>query len=85
MQAKAMDALEEILTDEEKAVAKRGRNTKSQVPKSATVRQYRQGTAFEALVGYLYLLEKETRLEEILDFSFAVIQKALQENGGKKK
>jgi ribonuclease-3 family protein len=49
------------------------------------VRQYRQGTAFEALVGYLYLLEKETRLEEILDFSFAVIQKALQENGGKKK
>ncbi len=85
MQAAAMDALEEMLTEEEKAVAKRGRNTKSQVPKSATVRQYRQGTAFEALVGYLYLLDRETRLEEILDFSFAVIQKSLQESGGKRK
>ncbi len=85
MQAKAMDALEEKLNDEEKNVAKRGRNTKSQVPKSATVREYRQGTAFEALVGYLFLLDRETRLEEILDFSFAIIQKSLQENGGKRK
>ena len=85
MQATAMDAIEEKLTEEEKAVAKRGRNTKSQVPKSATVRQYRQGTAFEALVGYLFLLDREERLEEILDVSFAIIQKALQEGRGKKK
>mgnify|MGYP003068384880 CR=1 FL=1 len=47
MQAKAMDDLEEagILTEEEAQIARRGRNTKSTVPKSASVREYRQGTA----------------------------------------
>ena len=73
MQSIAMDALEEKLTPEELAVARRGRNTKSQVPKSATVREYRQGTAFEALVGYLFLMEQTKRVEEIMDFSFDLI------------
>lgn len=70
MQAKAMDALEGTLSAEEAMVAKRGRNTKSQVPKSATVREYRQGTAFETLLGYLFLMDKEERLEEIMETSF---------------
>lgn len=78
MQAQAMDALEEELTKEEEAVARRGRNTKSTVPKSATVREYRQGTALEALVGWLFLMEKEERLGEILERSFSIIQKAIK-------
>lgn len=74
MQAKAMDALAEELNEEEEAIARRGRNTKSAVPKSATVREYRQGTAFEALIGWLFLAEKEERLEDILQLSFNIIR-----------
>lgn len=83
MQAKAMDALEETLSPEEAVVAKRGRNTKSQVPKSATVREYRQGTAFETLLGYLFLMEQNSRLEEIMDFSFDLIIQKMKK--GEKK
>lgn len=79
LQARAMDALTPLLTEEEATVAKRGRNTKSTVPKSATVREYRQGTALEALLGWLFLLDNQERLEFILDYSFTVISKAMQE------
>ena len=47
MQAKAMDGIEPQLTEAEAVVVRRGRNTKSTVPKSATVREYRQGTALK--------------------------------------
>ena len=83
MQAKAMDILTEELTPEEAAIARRGRNTKSTVPKSASVREYRQGTAWEALVGWLFLSEQEERLGDFLDKSFAVIQKAMQDKKNK--
>ncbi|MDD4083951.1 MAG: ribonuclease III [Acholeplasmataceae bacterium] len=79
MQARAMDALEAILSEEEAAVVRRGRNTKSTVPKSATVREYRQGTAFEALVGWLFLLDRQERLVEILDDSFGIIRKEISD------
>lgn len=46
MQAKAMEALLPELTEEETYIAKRGRNTKSSVPKSASVHEYRMGTGF---------------------------------------
>ena len=85
MQAKAMDALEGELTEEESQIARRGRNTKSTVPKSASVREYRQGTAFEALMGYLYLMDQKERLHELMDRSFVLIQKAMLAERNKKK
>lgn len=85
MQAKAMDALEGDLTDEESQIARRGRNTKSTVPKSASVREYRQGTAFEALMGYLYLMDQKERLHELMDRSFVLIQQAMLAERNKKK
>ena len=78
MQAKAMDALMEELSEEEAAIARRGRNTKSTVPKSASVREYRQGTAWEALVGWLFLSGHEERLSAFLDKSFGIIQTEMQ-------
>ena len=78
MQAKAMDALAEDLSAEEAAIARRGRNTKSTVPKSASVREYRQGTAWEALVGWLFLSGQEERLSVFLDKSFGIIQTEMQ-------
>ena len=48
----------DCLTEEEIAVVMRGRNAKSgTVPKNTDVQTYRYSTAFEALMGYLYLLE----------------------------
>ncbi|MDD3652712.1 MAG: ribonuclease III domain-containing protein [Desulfotomaculaceae bacterium] len=66
-QARVLQALEGMLSDEETSVMRRGRNTKSQhTPRSAGVIEYRQSTALECLVGYLYLKGDTTRLNEII-------------------
>ena len=66
-QAEMMRFLEPRLTQEERAVFKRGRNAKSAtVAKHATVIDYRMATGFEALVGYLYLSDQFDRLSELI-------------------
>ena len=56
----------DILTEEEKAVYKRGRNTKSHtVAKNASVAAYRKATGFEAMLGYLYLTGQMERILEL--------------------
>ena len=58
-QSMMMRAMQEELTDEERAVYKRGRNAKSVSPaKNQSITDYRRATGFEALIGYLYLQEK---------------------------
>ena len=65
-QSQAMDRLMPILTEEEIAVFKRGRNTHSHtVPKSAKVSDYRKATGMEALFGFLYLEGRQERLNEL--------------------
>ena len=76
MQAKAMHVLEEA------AIAHRGRNAKSMVPKSASVSEYRAATAFEALCGWLLLTDRESRLEEFVETAFQIISGEI--SGGKK-
>ena len=76
-QSMAMENLEKVLTEEERQVFHRGRNAKSTVPKSASVYQYRMATAFEALLGYLFLEERQERLEELLEASFKLISASL--------
>lgn len=76
-QCKAMESLEELLDEKEQVVVRRGRNAKSTVPKSASVHEYRMATAFEALLGYLFLEDEEARLEELLDKSFDIITQGL--------
>ena len=57
-----------ILTNEEIEVVKRGRNYKrSSHPKHTDIITYKLSTGFEALIGYLYLTKKTKRLEEILE------------------
>ena len=59
-----------LLTEKELEVVKKGRNTKSRsVPKNTDVLTYTHSTAFEALVGYLYLTEQAQRLDEIVSYS----------------
>lgn len=66
-QSNFMNEIIPHLDEEELSIYKRGRNAKSgTVPKNADVREYRNATGFEALMGYLYLTDKKERLEELL-------------------
>jgi ribonuclease III family protein len=66
---------EKLLSEEELAVVMRGRNAKSgTVPKNTDVQTYHYSTAFEALMGFLYLAEKIERLEELILKSFEFVE-----------
>lgn len=78
-QAAAYHGIEDRLTEEEKTVFRRGRNTKSHVPKSATVAEYRASTGFEALLGALYLQGKTDRLCELAEKSFQIISQEMMQ------
>ena len=68
-QAETLNKIYEELTEEEKDVVRRGRNAENHhLPKNANVQEYMYSTAFEALIGYLYLTKQEKRLKQILDF-----------------
>ena len=67
-QADTLKKIIEFLTEEEKDIVRRGRNTENHhVAKNANVADYSQATAFEALLGYLYLTKQDERLAEILN------------------
>ena len=66
-QSNILHEIEDILTTYEQDVVRRGRNAKSgYVPKNADLTEYRYATAFECLVGYLYLKKDYERLMFIL-------------------
>lgn len=66
-QAKLVEKLMPILTEEELDVLKRGRNAHTQhIPKNATSADYHSATALEALLGYLYLAGRIERIRELL-------------------
>lgn len=66
-QANLYKLLEEDLTEEERAVYRRGRNAKSgTMAKHATMKDYRMATGFEALMGYLFLTEQFSRMAELV-------------------
>jgi len=62
-QAAMIMALQDILTEDELAVFKRGRNAKSNTSaKNASITDYRKATGFEALIGFLYLMDQMDRI-----------------------
>jgi len=73
-QAEIIDYLMDSLTEEEIEYYKRGRNTGgTHKPKNASLNEYRKATGFEALIGYLYLIKNEERLNQIVDLSINFI------------
>ena len=54
------------LADDEKAVCQRARNAYTLAPKSATVAEYHDSTALEALVGYLVMAGRTERLDAVM-------------------
>lgn len=58
---------EHFLTEEEENIVYRARNHKvAHRPKSTDIITYKYATGLEALIGSLYLEQKETRIEEIM-------------------
>ena len=73
-QSMAIAAVEAELAEDELAVYKRGRNSKSYtVPKNSDVGEYRRATGFEALLGWLYIGGRVDRLHQIMKLSFEAL------------
>ena len=71
-QAAAMRKILPSLTEEEEAVFKRGRNMSGgNVPKSATMSEYRAATGLEVLFGYLHVSGRRERIAELFKMAYA--------------
>ena len=69
-QAEMLKNIYEELTEDEKDIVRRGRNAENHhLPKNSNVQEYMYSTAFEALIGYLYLCNNTKRVKEIIELS----------------
>lgn len=66
-QAHWLELLEDKLSDEEKTIVRWARNARIGKGGGGTPAERHRATAFEALLGYLYLSGRSTRLQELLD------------------
>ena len=79
-QAKAVEKILPLLSEEENAVYHRGRNiSHANVPKSASLSEYRMATGLETLFGYLHLGGRVDRIEELFKIAY---QTENEINGG---
>lgn len=70
-QARAAELISPMLSDDEAAVMKRGRNAScnsGSVPKSSNPVEYHKATSLEALFGYLHLLGENERIKELFEY-----------------
>lgn len=69
-QAHIIKELFDDLDEKEQALVKRARNRKvTTKAKNADIVKYKWATAFEALIGYLYLTEQTERLTWVIDIA----------------
>ena len=74
-QSEMAKALMEDMTEEEAAVYKRGRTAHSfSSAKNASIQDYRRATGLEALVGYLYLLNRSDRILELISLGLRKLE-----------
>lgn len=67
-QALAIEKIRPLLTEEEQLVCRRGRNLNhNNIPKSATIGEYRHATELECLFGYLHLSKRHERINELFE------------------
>lgn len=67
-QAKAVEIVKPLLSEEELDILRRGRNASGiSVPKHSTVAEYRAATSLECLFGYLHLSGQDKRAEELFE------------------
>lgn len=67
-QNQELNLLEPLLTEQERAVLRRGKNaSKATVAKHATVQEYRASTGLECLLGWLHLSGQDARIEALFE------------------
>lgn len=72
-QSDAMERIEPLLTEDEAGVYRRGRNMgHGNIPKSASMAQYRRATGMEVLFGYLSLQGREDRIRELFRIGYCL-------------
>ena len=72
-QSEAVGRMEPYLTEEEAAIYRRGRNMgHGNVPKSASVAEYRRATGMEVLFGYLHLTGQTERLDHLFRLGYGL-------------
>ncbi|VBB08509.1 Hypothetical protein LUCI_3782 [Lucifera butyrica] len=76
-QAAALKSIEGMLSNAERELVRRGRNTKSSPTKNASVHDYRYSTGLETLLGYLFLSGHEERLDEVSTALFQFISREM--------
>lgn len=64
---------EDYFTEDEWDIVLRGRNSSQNAPKNAIVSHYNYATGFEAVLGYLYLLDKKERMNQIIGHAIKYI------------
>ena len=70
-QARAMGRILPRLTEQEAAVYRRGRNNvHANIPKKATMAEYRAATGMECLFAYLYLTQNQARIDELFALAY---------------
>ncbi|SHJ57988.1 ribonuclease-3 family protein [Dethiosulfatibacter aminovorans DSM 17477] len=75
-QAEVAKEIMDILSDEEVRIFKRGRNAKSgSIPKNAKLIDYKHATGFESLLGYLYILNRKERIDELFEIAKKFIKR----------
>ena len=74
-QAIAFVNIEAMLTEKEADIFRRGKNSSHlNVPKSASPKEYKIATGFEAVFGYLKLEKNEDRIAELFNLAFPDLQ-----------
>lgn len=69
----------QLLTEKEKDIYKRGRNTNSHTKaKNADVVTYRMSTGFEAIMGYLDMTGQTERLELLIQWCIKQVENSPQ-------
>lgn len=74
-QAKISKVLISGFTDDEAYIFRRGRNAKSTtIPKNADIQDYKYATAFEAVLGFLYLTGQSERLNDLMEQAAIIVE-----------
>lgn len=77
-QSKMLDEIAPLLTEEEKDIVRRARNTKThKPPKNSGLEEYKKATALECLLGWLLAKENFARLEELLNLGLKNIKEKI--------
>ncbi len=69
-QSNALNNIIGLLDEEEMSYFKRGRNTKGNTPKSASVIEYRRATGLESLFAFLYMKGRTERLKFLFETAY---------------